>query len=85
MYSKWSFWLCIVGISLFSSQIFLGYYKVGMIGGIIIYIIGFIAGIVAFAHDEKRKLKYFSVTSFVLIPVVYYFFFLLWAYQIGDK
>lgn len=78
-------WLCISGIMLVLLQLLVGYYKFMFNAGIAIYSLGFIIGIIAFAKNEKTKAKYVSVVSFVLIPVVVYYFFLILAFQIGEK
>lgn len=78
-------WLCIIGILLVLLQLLVGYYKFMFNTGIVIYSLGFIIGIIAFAKNEKTKAKYVSVVSFVLIPFVVYCFFLFLAFQIGEK
>ncbi|XIH10146.1 hypothetical protein C1N87_27440 (plasmid) [Priestia aryabhattai] len=85
MFSKPSMFLCSIGIIIFLIQIITGYYSFLFYPGLTLYILGFILGIAAFAKSEKSKAKYFSVVSFVVIPIVFYLFFLLWAFQIGEK
>lgn len=78
-------WLCISGIVLVLLQLIVGYYRFMFNTGIVVYSLGFIIGIIAFAKNEKTKVKYISVVSFVLIPFAVYYFFLFLAYQIGEK
>jgi len=85
LFSKFSMWLCIIGILIFILQLLVGYYGFIFYTGITIYCLGFAIGIAAFAKKEKSKTKYVSVISFVLIPFAFYYFFLLLAYQIGEK
>jgi len=85
LFSKSSMFLCSIGIILFLIQLITGYYSLLFYSGLSLYAIGFILGIVAFAKSEKNKAKYFSVVSFVVIPLAFYLFFLLWAFQMGEK
>jgi len=85
-FSKYSLWLSIAGIIIAVGQYFTAIYSLNILYiGIVIYLIGFICGVIAVGKHEKGLMKYFSLYSFVLIPVFIFFGFLFLAFQIGEK
>jgi hypothetical protein len=80
IYSKWSILLIIIGIVLtiipfspLNIKLFTNWYA--LIVGIVIYFVGLILGIIAFAKKESGLLKFISVFSVILfiIGVIYAF------------
>jgi hypothetical protein len=85
-FSKYSLWLSIAGIIIAVGQYFTPIYSLNILYiGIVIYLIGFVCGVIAVGKHEKGLMKYFSLYSFVLIPVFIFFGFLFLAFQIGEK
>jgi len=53
--------------------------------GIIIYLVGFLCGVIAFGKHEKGLIKYFSLASFVVIPLLIILGMLFFAMNFGEN
>jgi len=85
-FSQYSLWLSLLGIVIGIGQYFISIYNPGILYlGIIIYFTGFSCGVVAFGKNEKGLMKYFSLTSFVVIPLIIMLGMLLFAMNFGES
>lgn len=53
--------------------------------GVVIYLAGFTCGVIAFGKNEKGLMKYFSLASFVVIPLLIMLGMLLFAMNFGEN
>lgn len=80
LFSQYSLCLSLLGIVIGVGQYFTPIYSSNILYlGIVIYLMGFSCGIMAFGKHEKGLMKYFSLTSFVVIPTLIMLGMLLFA------
>ncbi|PEU67397.1 hypothetical protein CN397_26710 [Priestia megaterium] len=85
-FSQYSFWLSLLGIVIGVGQYFTPVYSLNILYiGIVIYILGFLSGVIAFGKHEKGLMKYFSLTSFVIIPLLIMLGMLFFAINFGES
>ncbi|MEH7532389.1 hypothetical protein [Priestia megaterium] len=85
-FSQYSLWLSLLGIVIGVGQYFTPIYSSNILYiGIVLYLIGFSFGIIAFGKQEKGLMKYFSLISFVVIPIFIMAGVLFFAMNFGDK
>ncbi|MBT2279773.1 hypothetical protein [Priestia megaterium] len=53
--------------------------------GVVIYLAGFSCGVIAFGKHEKGLMKYFSLASFVVIPLLIMSGMLFFAMNFGES
>ncbi|MFP3668716.1 MULTISPECIES: hypothetical protein [Priestia] len=70
-FSQYSLWLSLLGIVIGVGQYFTPIYSSNILYiEIVIYLMGFVCGVIAFGKHEKGLMKYFSLTSFVVTPLL---------------
>ncbi|MCR8866018.1 hypothetical protein COK01_24245 [Priestia megaterium] len=85
-FSQYSLWLSLLGIVIGVGQYFTPIYSSNILYiGIFIYLIGFLCGVIAFGNHEKGLMKYFSLTSFVVIPLLIMLGMLFFAMSFGEN
>ena len=85
-FSQYSLWLSLLGIVIGVGQYFSPVYSLNILYiGIVIYLLGFLSGVIAFGNHEKGLMKYFSLTSFVVIPLLIMLGMLLFAINFGEN
>ncbi|QSX23934.1 hypothetical protein [Priestia megaterium] len=85
-FSQYSLWLSLLGIAIGVGQYFTPVYSSNTLYiGIVIYLLGFLCGVIAFGKHEKGLMKYFSLTSFVVIPLLIMLGMLFFAMNFGES
>ncbi|PFR87900.1 hypothetical protein [Priestia megaterium] len=85
-FSQYSLWLSLLGIVIGVGQYFSPVYSLNILYiGIVIYLLGFLSGVIAFGKYEKGLMKYFSLTSFVVIPLLIMLGMLFFAMNFGES
>jgi len=85
-FSQYSLWLSLLGIVIEVGQYFTSIYSPSILYvGIVIYLMGFSCGVIAFGKHEKGLMKYFSLTSFVVIPLLIMLGMLFFAMNFGES
>ncbi|MED3881446.1 hypothetical protein [Priestia megaterium] len=85
-FSQYSLWLSLLGIVIGVGQYFTPIYSSNILYiGIVIYLMGFLCGLIAFGKLEKGLMKYFSLISFVLIPLLIMLGMLFFAMNFGES
>ena len=85
-FSQYSLWLSLLGIVIGIGQYFTPMYSSNILYiGIVIYLMGFLCGVIAFGKHEKGLMKYFSLTSFVIIPLLIMLGMLFFAMNFGES
>ncbi|UYP05954.1 MULTISPECIES: hypothetical protein [Priestia] len=85
-FSQYSLWLSLPGIVIGIGQYFIPIHSSKTLYiGIVIYLMGFLCGIIVFGKLEKGLMKYFSLTSFVLIPLLIMLGMLFFAMNFGES
>ncbi|MCM3644928.1 hypothetical protein M4D68_27845 [Priestia aryabhattai] len=85
-FSQYSLWLSLLGIVIGLGQYFSPVYSLNILYiGIVIYLLGFLSGVIAFGKHEKGLMKYFSLTSFVVIPLLIMLGMLFFAMNFGES
>ncbi|MCM3792729.1 MULTISPECIES: hypothetical protein [Priestia] len=85
-FSQYSLWLCLLGMVVGVGQYFTHIHSPNILYVyVIVYLIGFSCGIIAFGKQEKGLMKYFSLISFAVIPIFIMASFLFLAMNFGEK
>ncbi|MGC3792322.1 hypothetical protein [Priestia aryabhattai] len=85
-FSQYSLWLSLLGIVIGVGQYFTSIYSSNILYiGVIVYLTGFTCGVIAFGKNERGLMKYFSLTSFVLIPLLLMLGMLFFAMNFGES
>lgn len=85
-FSLYSLCLSILGIFIGLGQYFTSAYSSNILYvGVVIYLAGFTCGVIAFGKNEKGLMKYFSLASFVVIPLLIMLGMLLFAINFGEN
>ncbi|MED4287211.1 hypothetical protein P4679_35720 [Priestia megaterium] len=85
-FSQYSLWLSMLGIVIGVGQYFTSIYSSNILYvGVGIYLAGFSCGVIAFGKHEKGLMKYFSLTSFVIIPLLIMLGMLIFAMNFGEN
>ncbi|WP_454844783.1 hypothetical protein [Priestia megaterium] len=85
-FSQYSLWLSLLGIVIGVGQYFTPIYSSNILYiGIVIYLVGFLCGVIAFGKHEKGLMKYFSLTSFVILPLLTMLGMLFFAINFGES
>lgn len=85
-FSQYSLWLSLLGIVIGVGQYFTPIYSSNILCiGIVIYLVGFLCGVIAFGRHEKGLMKYFSLTSFVIIPLLIMLGMLFFAMNFSES
>ncbi|KRE10865.1 hypothetical protein ASE46_04655 [Bacillus sp. Root239] len=85
-FSQYSLCLSLLGIVIGVGQYFTPIYSSHILCiGIVIYLVGFLCGVIAFGKHEKGLTKYFSLTSFVVIPLLIMLGMLIFAMNFGEN
>ncbi|WP_427127718.1 hypothetical protein ACQCPQ_29460 (plasmid) [Priestia megaterium] len=85
-FSQYSLWLSLLGIFIGVGQYLTSIYSSNILYvGIIIYLVGFLCGVIAFGKHEKGLMKYFSLASFVVIPLLIILGMLFFAMNFGEN
>ncbi|MEE3897258.1 hypothetical protein [Priestia megaterium] len=85
-FSQYSLWLSLLGIVIGVGQYFTPMYNSNILYiGIVIYLMGFLCGVIAFGKHEKGLMKYFSLASFVVIPLLIMLGMLFFAMNFGEN
>ncbi|MED3855096.1 hypothetical protein P4607_27580 [Priestia megaterium] len=85
-FSHYSLWLSLLGIFIGVGQYLTSIYSSNILYvGIIIYLVGFLCGVIAFGKHEKGLIKYFSLASFVVIPLLIILGMLFFAMNFGEN
>ncbi|MGK3722108.1 hypothetical protein ACSLFS_23835 [Priestia megaterium] len=85
-FSLYSLWLSMLGIFIGLGQYFTSIYSSNILYvGVIIYLAGFTCGVIAFGKNEKGLMKYFSLASFVIIPLLIMLGMLIFAINFGEN
>ncbi|MGG2090840.1 hypothetical protein ABFY59_28930 [Priestia aryabhattai] len=85
-FSQYSLRLSLLGIVIGIGQYFTPIYSSHILYiGIVIYLMGFLCGVIAFGKLEKGLMKYFSLASFVLIPLLIMLGMLFFAMNFGEN
>ncbi|BFI99172.1 hypothetical protein MMB68_21855 [Priestia sp. Y58] len=85
-FSQYSLWLSLLGMVVGVGQYFTPIHSSKILYVCItVYLIGFSCGIIAFGKQEKGLIKYFSLISFVVIPIFMMAGFLFFAMNFGEK
>ena len=85
-FSHYSLWLSLLGIFIGLGQYLTSIYSSNILYvGIIIYLVGFLCGVIAFGKHEKGLIKYFSLASFVVIPLLIILGMLFFAMNFGEN
>ena len=85
-FSQYSLWLSLLGIVIGVGQYFSPVYSLNILYiGIVIYLLGFLSGVIAFGKHEKGLMKYFSLSSFVVIPLLIMLGMLFFAMNFGES
>ncbi|MED4217199.1 hypothetical protein P4671_14350 [Priestia megaterium] len=85
-FSLYSLCLSILGIFIGLGQYLTSTYSSNILYvGVVIYLAGFTCGVIAFGKNEKGLMKYFSLASFVVIPLLIMLGMLLFAINFGKN
>jgi len=85
-FSQYSLWLSLLGIVIGVGQYFISIYSSNILYvGIVIYLMGFSSGVITFGKQEKGLMKYFSLSSFVVIPLLIMLGMLFFAMNFGEN
>ncbi|SFH62971.1 hypothetical protein SAMN04487776_1482 [Priestia megaterium] len=85
-FSLYSLCLSMLGIFIGLGQYFTSTYSSNILYlGVVIYLAGFTCGVIAFGENEKGLMKYFSLTSFVVIPLLIMLGMLFFAMNFGEN
>ncbi|MED3887845.1 hypothetical protein [Priestia aryabhattai] len=85
-FSQYSLWLSLLGIVIGVGQYFTPIYSSNILCiGIVIYLVGFLCGVIAFGKNEKGLMKYFSLASFVVIPLLIMLGMLFFAMNFSES
>ncbi|UYP07286.1 hypothetical protein [Priestia megaterium] len=85
-FSLYSLCLSILGIFIGLGQYFTSTCSSNILYvGVVIYLAGFTCGVIAFGKNEKGLMKYFSLASFVVIPLLIMLGMLLFAINFGEN
>ena len=85
-FSQYSLWLSLLGIVIGVGQYFTPIYSSNILYiGIVLYLMGFLCGVIAFGKSEKGLMKYFSLSSFVVIPLLIMLGMLFFAMNFGES
>lgn len=85
-FSLYSLCLSILGIFIGLGQYFTSTYSSNILYvGVVIYLAGFTCGVIAYGKNEKGLMKYFSLASFVVIPLLIMLGMLLFAMNFGEN
>ncbi|MBZ6484160.1 hypothetical protein ACFW1J_16490 [Priestia aryabhattai] len=85
-FSLYSLCLSMLGIFIGLGQYFTSTYSLNILYvGVVIYLAGFTCGVIAFGKNEKGLMKYFSLASFVVIPLLIMLGMLLFAMNFGEN
>ncbi|PFK63107.1 hypothetical protein COJ21_26940 [Priestia megaterium] len=85
-FSLYSLCLSMLGIFIGLGQYFTSTYSSNILYvGVVIYLAGFTCGVIAFGKNEKGLMKYFSLASFVVIPLLIMLGMLLFAINFGEN
>ncbi|MGG0554712.1 hypothetical protein ABEY55_19230 [Priestia aryabhattai] len=85
-FSQYSLWLSLLGIVIGIGQYFTPIYSSNILYiGIVLYLMGFLCGVIAFGKHEKGLMKYFSLGSFVVIPLLIMLGMLFFAMNFGES
>lgn len=85
-FSQYSLWLSLLGIVIGVGQYFTPIYSSNILYiGIVIYLMGFLCGVIAFGKHERGLMKYFSLASFVVIPLLIILGMLFFAMNFGEN
>ncbi|MBK0010329.1 hypothetical protein IAE23_28075 [Bacillus sp. S35] len=85
-FSLYSLCLSMFGIFIGLGQYFTSTYSSNILYvGVVIYLAGFTCGVIAFGKNEKGLIKYFSLASFVVIPLLIMLGMLLFAMNFGEN
>ena len=85
-FSLYSLCLSMLGIFIGLGQYFTSTYSLNILYvGVVIYLAGFTCGVIAFGKNEKGLMKYFSLASFVVIPLLIMLGMLFFAMNFGES
>lgn len=85
-FSQYSLWLPLLGIVIGVGQYFTSIYSSDILYvGMVVYLSNFSYGLIAFGKYERGIMKYFSLTSFVLIPLLIVLGMLFFATNFGES
>ncbi|MEK4717391.1 hypothetical protein MKX72_09000 [Priestia sp. FSL R5-0597] len=85
-FSQYSLWLSLLGIIIGIGQYLTPIHSSNILYvGIVIYLAGFTCGVIAFGKNEKGLMKYFSLASFVVIPLLIMLGMLFFAINFGES
>ncbi|GAB1774185.1 hypothetical protein PMEGAPR185_51920 [Priestia megaterium] len=75
-----------LGIVIGVGQYFTSIYSLNILYmGAVVYLAGFTCGVIAFGKHERGLMKYFSLTSFVVIPLLIMLGMLFFAMNFGES
>ncbi|MED3933358.1 hypothetical protein [Priestia megaterium] len=85
-FSQYSLWLSLLGIVIGVGQYLTSINSSNILYvGMVVYLSGFSCGVIAFGKHERGVMKYFSLTSFVWIPLLIMLGMLFFAMNFGES